>query len=135
VEEEDDLMPGTERESLARGMSSQKGREYAIKLALEKKQEQYIDLKGITVYIASWNVNGQSPGSICLTEWLSRTNEPPDIYAVGFQELDLSKEAFLFNDTPKEAEWRFVGAVFPQFSLLGLEEGAYVENKEIGWKP
>ncbi|ODN00527.1 Type II inositol 1,4,5-trisphosphate 5-phosphatase [Orchesella cincta] len=105
VEEEDDLMPGTERESLARGMSSQKGREYTIRLALEKKQDQYIDLKGITVYIASWNVNGQSPGSICLTEWLSRTNEPPDIYAVGFQELDLSKEAFLFNDTPKEAEW------------------------------
>lgn len=107
VEDEDDLMPGTERESLARGMSSLKGREYAIRLALEKKQEQYIDLKGITVYVATWNVNGQSPGSICLSEWLSRMSEPPDIYAVGFQELDLSKEAFLFNDTPKEAEWRW----------------------------
>ncbi len=89
-------------------MSSMKGREYAIRLHLQKKQEQYIDLKGITIYVATWNVNGQSPGSISLSEWLSRTSEPPDIYAIGFQELDLSKEAFLFNDTPKEAEWRCV---------------------------
>lgn len=85
-----------------------KGREYAIKCMLDRKQDQFIDLQGITVYIASWNVNGKSPGSICLSEWLGRTPEPPDIYAIGFQELDLSKEAFLFNDTPKEDEWRYV---------------------------
>lgn len=34
----------------------------------------------------------------------------PDFYAIGFQELDLSKEAFLFNDTPREDEWRQVVA-------------------------
>jgi hypothetical protein len=99
-------VPGFERETLAKGMSSLKGRDYAIKCMLDRKQEQFIDLEGITVYIASWNVNGQSPGSICLSEWLARTPEPPDVYAIGFQELDLSKEAFLFNDTPKEAEWK-----------------------------
>ncbi|XP_035710948.1 type II inositol 1,4,5-trisphosphate 5-phosphatase isoform X3 [Folsomia candida] len=104
-EEDEYTVPGYERESLAKGMTSMKGRDHAIKCMLDRKQEQFIDLQGYTVFIASWNVNGQSPGSICLREWLSRTPEPPDVYAIAFQELDLSKEAFLFNDTPKEIEW------------------------------
>ena len=40
-------------------------------------------------------------------EWLSYDKTPPDVYAIGFQELDLTKEAFLFNDTPREEEWRY----------------------------
>ena len=52
---------------------------------------------------------------------------PPDLYAIGFQELDLSKEAFLFNDTPREDEWRQVvakslhpKAVYEQVALVRL---------------
>ncbi|CAG7831959.1 unnamed protein product [Allacma fusca] len=103
--DEDYEVVGVERESMAKGMTTLKGRDTIIKCVLDSKQEQFTDLAGYKVLIATWNVNGQSPGSICLSEWLARTPEPPDFYAIGFQELDLSKEAFLFNETPKEAEW------------------------------
>lgn len=64
----------------------------------------YLYLFLFSIYIGTWNVNGQ-PTLSSLNDWLTCDSEPPDIYAIGFQELDLSKEAFLFNDSPREEEW------------------------------
>lgn len=57
------------------------------------------------LFVGTWNVNGQAAGSTGLSDWLSCDAEAPQLYAVGFQELDLSKEALLFADSPREEEW------------------------------
>ncbi|KAM3614572.1 uncharacterized protein V6R79_016271 [Siganus canaliculatus] len=79
-------------------------RDNLIKCELLKSEELYTYLEDFSFFLGTYNVNGQTPKE-SLRPWLSCTLKPPDLYCVGFQELDLSKEAFFFNDTPKELEW------------------------------
>ncbi|KAI4894359.1 hypothetical protein NFI96_032795, partial [Prochilodus magdalenae] len=79
-------------------------RDNIIKCELLKKEDAYTYIENFSFFLGTYNVNGQTPKE-SLRPWLSCTPEPPDLYLIGFQELDLSKEAFFFNDTPKEQEW------------------------------
>ncbi|XP_044064042.1 type II inositol 1,4,5-trisphosphate 5-phosphatase isoform X1 [Siniperca chuatsi] len=79
-------------------------RDNLIKCELLKNEDLYTYLEDFSFFLGTYNVNGQTPKE-SLRPWLSCTLNPPDMYCVGFQELDLSKEAFFFNDTPKELEW------------------------------
>ncbi|KAK4295648.1 hypothetical protein Pmani_031812 [Petrolisthes manimaculis] len=97
---------GVNRHSIATGLSPTPiaARESHIRYQMAMREDAYTDIQEFTVFVGTWNVNGRSP-TVGLAEWLAVDAEPPDVYAIGFQELDLNTEAFLFNNSPKEQEW------------------------------
>ncbi|CAG8454959.1 3089_t:CDS:10 [Ambispora leptoticha] len=76
--------------------------DYVAKRLLDREAE-FTEQKTISVFVGTWNVNGKF-ASDALDTWLMCETEP-DIYAVGFQELDLSAEAFILNDSTREEDW------------------------------
>jgi len=79
-------------------------RESVVIYQMSTKEEQFTDIQSFRFFVGTWNVNGQSPdGNV--ENWLAMDEEAPDLYAIGFQELDLSKEAFVFLESVKEEEW------------------------------
>lgn len=55
-------------------------------------------------------MNGKFPrneagDSLDLRPWVDPGSVQPDIYVLGFQELDLSAEAFVFNNSTLEEDW------------------------------
>lgn len=92
------------RQSIAQGATPIAARESIIKYQMQLKEDDYTNSQVFQIYTGTWNVNGQPP-TVSLHDWLGIESQPPDIYAIGFQELDLSKEAFLFDFTARETEW------------------------------
>ncbi|XP_071846959.1 inositol polyphosphate 5-phosphatase OCRL-like [Apostichopus japonicus] len=74
---------------------------------LQKRENDFTYLQPFRLFIGTFNVNGKN-ATKDLTTWLhcDDTKEPAHMYAIGFQELDLSPGAFLFNTSDREKEWR-----------------------------
>ncbi|KTF87983.1 hypothetical protein cypCar_00046791, partial [Cyprinus carpio] len=106
-------------------------RDNLIKCELLKNEDAYTYIKNYSFFLGTYNVNGQNPKE-SLSPWLASTATPPDFYLVGFQELDLSKEAFLFNDTPKEPEWMLAvyKGLHPDAKYALAEHAAHISEME-----
>ena len=91
--------------SIADGRMTLTKRESKFQEELERREDEYMIYLPLNIYVATWNVNGQAPGDIRLNEWLNATTKVPDIYAIAFQELDLSAKAFTVSETKPDPVW------------------------------
>jgi len=57
-------------------------------------------LRTCNVFLGTWNVNSKAPGGTCLKKWLTTGSAmPPDLYVIGFQEVNVRPES------EREQEW------------------------------
>ncbi|XP_053689041.1 inositol polyphosphate 5-phosphatase OCRL [Sabethes cyaneus] len=106
---------------IADGSQAPKTRDSKFKEELDRRRHEYIVYEPYKIYTATWNVNGQTSEDIELPEWLSTTDDPPDIYAVGFQEIEWTPEKIIMNETKIDRTW--VNKV-----MMGLHKGAVYEE-------
>ncbi|XP_058831685.1 inositol polyphosphate 5-phosphatase OCRL-like [Topomyia yanbarensis] len=107
--------------NIADGSQAPKTRDSKFKEELDRRRHEYIVYEPYKIYTATWNVNGQTSEDIELPEWLSTTDDPPDIYAVGFQEIEWTPEKIIMNETKIDRTW--VNKV-----MMGLHKGAAYEE-------
>ncbi|ESN96739.1 hypothetical protein HELRODRAFT_67935, partial [Helobdella robusta] len=84
-------------------------REAIAQLLMKEREAEYTRLHNYRlIFCGTWNVNGQ-PVAADLNEWLSpqKDDDPPDVYVLGLQEMDLSKNVYIFTESAKEDEWLF----------------------------
>lgn len=68
------------------------------------RKQEYMRINEFRIYTATWNVNEKSPpADLDLHEWLSTTEEAPDIYAVGFQEICMNPKSVMMSDSKRDS--------------------------------
>lgn len=57
------------------------------------------------IYCVTWNVNQACPNNIELSELLSKTSDPPDLYVIGLQEIDMKPSTIIKGETSPDYSW------------------------------
>ncbi len=83
-------------------------RDVIIRVRTEEREAEYTRYERYRIFVGTWNVNGQQTNEeAAMREAFLGVDrqQPPDFYAIGFQELDLSREAYLFDNYQREQYW------------------------------
>ncbi|EDQ92426.1 uncharacterized protein MONBRDRAFT_22078 [Monosiga brevicollis MX1] len=108
VAEDDRLSFAAQRGLSLSDTKIQSWKEAWIRKQMQTRESEFTQTEPLSVAIGTYNVNGRRPvdehGPVDLSPWVAQ-DDPADLYVFGFQELDLSKEAFVFSDTKREEEW------------------------------
>ena len=91
------------------------------------REDEYFTYEPFYVLIGTFNVNNRTaPTNVLLDEWIHRQIENsrrfPDIIAVGFQEIDTSSGAYIYDDRKKENEWDQIILRTIQYSYKSKDE-------------
>ncbi|KAJ2451010.1 hypothetical protein EV183_003904 [Coemansia sp. RSA 2336] len=80
--------------------------------SLKKRREEFLSKQQIQAVVGTWNVNGKPPPQESLRSWLGfvpdgavELEKLPELVVLGFQELDVRAEAFVYNNSIKDMEW------------------------------
>lgn len=91
--------------NVAMGFSQPQSRESKFREEMAKRVVEYTTTLKYTIFCGTWNVNCIAPQELFLNEWLAVCNEPPDIYAIAFQEIDMKPDTILFSETRPDVVW------------------------------
>jgi phosphatidylinositol-bisphosphatase len=72
---------------------------------LRQQESDFSTFESMKIYVGTWNVNGKSPTEDIGPWLLQKQDDMPDIFALGFQEADMSTEAYIISDNLKPDEW------------------------------
>ncbi|EGD82200.1 hypothetical protein PTSG_02873 [Salpingoeca rosetta] len=75
-----------------------------IRSELARRQDEYTDYEPLNICVGTFNVNGRKPDTSLAPWLLSGDHDSVDLFILGFQEVDLSKEAYVF-ESKREEEW------------------------------
>ncbi len=95
----------------------------AVEERLLDRLDEYSQLKQITIFTGTWNVNGRPPAGESLLPWLfPDPDTEPDIFALGFQEIvELTPQQILLTDPAKKKLWE--GAIANTFAQRVKQAG------------
>ena len=93
---------------------------------LRTREAEFTTQRTMVVFAGTWNVNGQAPPA-SLERWLVVPGLAPDIYCVGFQELDLSASALMLRDTSQAPPWQLA----IQATLRGVGDYVLLQKKQL----
>eukprot|EP00767_Chilomastix_cuspidata_P003369 gnl/Chilomastix_cuspidata/3488.p2 GENE.gnl/Chilomastix_cuspidata/3488~~gnl/Chilomastix_cuspidata/3488.p2 ORF type:complete len:757 (+),score=297.81 gnl/Chilomastix_cuspidata/3488:3565-5835(+) len=102
---------------------------------MERAQHRFLDWTPITMVLATWNVNNKKPPDEGLDDWLTGTipsSVVPELFCVGFQEVDLTAAGLLTQENSRIEPWRDqLQAALGRFSARSGPEYKLIAEKQL----